>query len=141
MGNNRSARRKKKTVPGRKCFGARRFNVSSNPFSSLLKLRLVLEPRGGERVEVDARLCVFLSCGEVAAGTERPQAVFENIFQTNVKYGFRLLCSKVTLTFGAPSAALFKLPLRDKSALLPYMFSVAASGAVSLALMVSTLPA
>lgn len=104
-------------------------------------------------MEVDTCLCVSLSCGEFTARTERLEAVFENISQTNVvKYWtfkgvvgvflFRLFCFKVMPTSGASSDSCgFKLPLRDKSSLPPYMFSVAALGAVSLALMVSTLPA
>lgn len=104
-------------------------------------------------MEVDTFLCVSLSSGDFTARTERLGAVFENISQTNVvKYGTfkgvvgfflpRLFCFKVMPTSGASSDSCgFKLPLRDKSSLPPNMFSVAARGAVSLALMVSTLPA
>lgn len=35
-------------------------------------------------MEVDTCLCVSLSCGEFTARTERLEAVFENISQTNV---------------------------------------------------------
>lgn len=79
--------------------------------------------------------------------------MLENISQINVtkcetlNIIVRLLCSFISVSRShrpvapLPKGCSFKLPFWDKSSLLPNMFSEALLGAVSLASMVSTLPA